>query len=132
VKDIEGAKAKGPYVRKRTQFDSFNYYDVTRDVFRTTRSVNPLEPSYKVRDDQGNAITIGEIKGSSPRKLPERKRVSEGCFLDSALNLRDIPGTAPGSKRLGAFHSVSRRHFTDPNDISDIHGSQSNTLKRGV
>jgi hypothetical protein len=45
VKDIEGARGKQTYVRK-TQYDSFNYADITKTKFTTTRSVNPLLPSY--------------------------------------------------------------------------------------
>jgi hypothetical protein len=52
VKDIDGAKAKQIYVRT-TQYDSFNYNDITKTRFSTSRSVNPLNPNYQIRDDQG-------------------------------------------------------------------------------
>ncbi len=41
VTDIDGAKSKGSYLRK-TKFDAFNYDDVTKCVFKTTRQTNPL------------------------------------------------------------------------------------------
>jgi hypothetical protein len=50
VKDIDGAKAKKVYVR-HTAYDSFNYADITKTKFESTRSVNPLLPTYSVRDD---------------------------------------------------------------------------------
>jgi hypothetical protein len=99
-------------VRPRTKFDAFNYDDVTRDFFKTTRSVNPLQPSYKVRNDAGQVIEIGAIEGNSPRKLPFRKNP-----LNSAYDVRDIVGATADSKRLGAFHSLTRKDFIDPNDI---------------
>jgi len=60
-----------------------------------------------------------------------RKPAASGYF-DGCLDVRDIPGTAAGTKRLGAFHSTSRRHFLNPNDTQDIEGAQVNTLKHGL
>lgn len=102
---------------------------MTRATFKTTRSVNPLAPTYVVRDDKNEQVTIGEIKGSSPAKLPQRQDKSYfGC-----MNLRDIPGTAAGSKRLGAFHSTQRRNFLNPNaKTEDIQGAQVSTVKIGI
>jgi hypothetical protein len=48
------------------------------------------------------------------------------------LTTHDIIGALPGSKRLGAFHSVQRKDFIDPNDIKDIEGAVPNTVQRGV
>jgi len=90
--------------------------------------VNPLQPEYVVRDDQNKAVTIGEVEGSAPTKIRERKR----GLLNGCLEVADIHGSAAGSRRLGAFHSTSRRHFLNPNDISDIGGAQPDTLKKGV
>jgi hypothetical protein len=103
VKDIDGARAKKVYVR-HTQYDSFNYADITKTKFTSSRSVNPLLPAYQVRDDKGSLVTIGEIPGSSPKKLPVRTR---GGFFDG-LEIKDIPGTAVGSRKLGNFHSKDR------------------------
>lgn len=127
VNDIEGAKAKDPYVRPRTKFDAFNYDDVTRDFFKTTRSVNPLQPSYKVRNEEGKVIEIGTIEGNSPRKLPVRNTPFNGAY-----DVKDIIGATADTKRLGAFHSKTRKDFIDPNDIGDIDGSKPDTLKKGV
>lgn len=46
--DVEGSSPKKPYVRA-TKFDYINYNDVTRDVFKTKRCVNPLDPVYEVK-----------------------------------------------------------------------------------
>lgn len=46
---------------RKTQYDSFNYADITKAKFTSTRSVNPLMPQYQIRDDTGNLMTIGEI-----------------------------------------------------------------------
>ena len=128
MNDIEGAKTKGTYLRT-TEYDSFNYADVSKVIFKTTRSVNPLHPEYLVRNEKDKVITIGNIAGSISTKLPERLRGP----LDACLNVSDIHGAAAGSKRLGTFHSTSRRNFLiNPNDISDIGGAQSDTLKKGV
>ncbi len=126
VSDIDGAKSKGSYLRK-TKFDAFNYDDVTKCMFKTTRQTNPLQPTYKTRDDNGKLIEIGEIAGNLPKKLPFRKIIHDGI-----LNTRDITGAAPGSKLLGAFHSVTRKDFIDPNDIRDIEGARPDTIQRGV
>lgn len=60
VRDIDGTHAKKVYVRT-TAYDSFNYSDITKNKFISCRSVNPLAPSYLVKDDKGEVITIGEI-----------------------------------------------------------------------
>ena len=112
VNDIHGAKSKGVYTRPRTKFDSFNYDDVTKDYFRTTRSVNPLNPTYKARNEDGKLIDIGEIDKNHPKKLPIRKVPFNGAY-----DVRDIVGTTPGSKLLGPFHSLTRKDFMDPNNI---------------
>jgi hypothetical protein len=36
------------------------------------------------------------------------------------LDVKDIPGTATGSKRNGNFHSIERRSFRETNNIIEI------------
>jgi hypothetical protein len=43
VNDIDGTKSKKIYVRG-TEYDSFNYSDITKAKFATTRTVDPLNP----------------------------------------------------------------------------------------
>ena len=64
-------------------------------------------------------MTIGAIPGSSPKKQPIR--TTGGYF--NGLEVRDIPGTAVGSKRLGNFHSRDRQQFRDTNNINDVYGA---------
>lgn len=75
-------------------------------------------------------MTIGEIRGSSPSKLPVRK---DQNYLGN-LNVKDIDGSAPGSKRRTTTHSSVQRSRAamNPNDISDIEGAKCNTLKKGL
>jgi len=65
-----------------------------------------------VRNDEGQVIEIGTIEGNSPRKLPLRKTPFNGAY-----DVKDIVGATADTKRLGAFHSVIRKDFIDPNDI---------------
>ena len=45
VKDIAGAKAKDPYVRRpETGYSSYNYDDVNKNQFKSARCINPLAP----------------------------------------------------------------------------------------
>ena len=71
VSDIKGTQPKKVYVRG-TQYDSFNYFDITKAKFTSSRSVNPLMPVYIVKDESNSITQIGEIPGSSPKKLPVR------------------------------------------------------------
>jgi hypothetical protein len=69
ISDIQGTHPKKVYVRG-TQYDSFNYFDITKTKFTSSRSVNPLMPCYTVKDEHNNFIEIGDIPGNSPKKLP--------------------------------------------------------------
>lgn len=90
--------------------------------------MNPLHPQYNIRDENGELTTIGAIPGSSPKRQAVR---TQGGFFNG-LEVRDIPGTAVGSKRLGNFHSRDRQHFRDTNNIGDVAGAQASTLKKGI
>ena len=118
IGDIYGAKPKKVYVRG-TEYDSFNYFDITKAKFTSSRSVNPLMPVYTVKDENNKLVSIGDIPGSSPKKLPER---TAGNFFQQ-LQVRDIPGTAPGSKRQGNFHSRDRKDFREINNIAEVPGA---------
>ena len=72
VGDIDGTKGKKTYVRQ-TSYDSFNYNDITKTRFLSNRSVNPLNPNYTVRNEQGELVNYGDIPGSSPKRMIERK-----------------------------------------------------------
>lgn len=51
-------------------YNVMNYRDVTHADFKSTRTVNPLQPEYKVRDEDGKVTDIGEVAGSKPNVLP--------------------------------------------------------------
>jgi hypothetical protein len=112
ISDIEGTKAAfGNSIkpRERTAYDNMNYRDVTHDVFKTSRHVNPLLPSYTVRDDKGGLAQIGPVEGSHSCVLPpERKDKNYQC---TTLKTNDILGCGVGTKGLGNFHSRVRREY---------------------
>mmetsp|Transcript_12681 Transcript_12681/g.12516 ORF Transcript_12681/g.12516 Transcript_12681/m.12516 type:complete len:121 (+) Transcript_12681:527-889(+) len=118
IEDIDGTKPKKVYVRE-SNYDSFNYFDITKTKFTSSRTINPLMPTYQVKDEQNNLIQIGEIPGSSPKKMPMR---TLGNYFQQ-LHVRDIPGTATGSRGLGPFHSRERKDFRQVNNISDVPGA---------
>ena len=57
--DIQGAQIRKAYSRSRADpngYDNIAYNDVTKKSWVSTRHTNPLDPTYRVRDDKG---TIG-------------------------------------------------------------------------
>lgn len=46
--DVPGSSVRVPKTRK-TKFDNIDYSDVTNDVFKTKRCVDPLDPVYEVK-----------------------------------------------------------------------------------
>ena len=46
--------------------------------------------------------------------------------------MRDIPGTAVGSTRVGAFQNRQRSQFRETNNIAEVPGAQPGTLKKGL
>lgn len=131
INDIEGTKPQIGNVkmqRNKTSYDNMNYRDVTHDYFKTTRSTNPLIPTYVHRDEDGNKIEIGPVQGCIPQVLPPpRKDLS---FVNTSLTTKDIMGCAVGTKGLGNFHSRERRAIKQINQTSDIFGAQPGSLKK--
>jgi len=75
IKDIEGTNARPRHFTRPggdATYQSMDYRDVTDVDFKTTRVVNPLEPSYLVRanDDKKEVCTIGPIDFNRPNVLP--------------------------------------------------------------
>lgn len=72
ISDIEGA-APVPKHKLRTHSEipaagrpnAMDYRDVTHVDFKTKRSVNPLQPTYLVKDEEGKAMEIGSVFGST-------------------------------------------------------------------
>jgi len=103
VADIDGAIGKPTYIRK-TDHDSFNYADITKVKFASTRVTDNMDPRYKTRDDKGNVIDYGWIKGSTPTMLPFRNNPPSYSYLKN----QDIGGTQVGSRTMGNFGNFTR------------------------
>lgn len=103
-----------------------DYRDVHATDWKTSRHIDPLKPSYTIRDEDNNLTTIGPIQGSLSQALPpERKEVNF-----TSLKTSDIIGCASGSMWLGNFHSRQRRSWLTSNVIKDIPGAQPSTVKK--
>lgn len=51
--------------KRGTNHDSFNYHDVTRDVWKSSRTTNPLDPSYSHKDNgEGYRASFGNVNDS--------------------------------------------------------------------
>jgi hypothetical protein len=100
--------------------------DINKDgIFQTTRVSNPLNPSYQVRDSDGNITTIGEVSGSKPKQYVRADSNAHSRHLDTS----DIEGAKAGS----IYNKYKdRKEFRAPNQIADIEGAQAGTLKKGV
>jgi hypothetical protein len=48
------------------------------------------------------------------------------------LEIKDIPGTAAGSRRKGNFHSIDRQQFRNTNNITEIEGGNPGSLKKSI
>ena len=68
INDIDGTRAK-PHTYSRAEnkaYHCMDYRDVTNVNFKSTRSTNPLEPTYIIRDETKNMeiCEIGRVAGS--------------------------------------------------------------------
>lgn len=73
---------------------------MTNVDFKTKRHTNPLNPTYKVRDEDNKVVHAGPILGNQPKVIPQRT-----CGpSDLSLATKDIAGAEVGSKTLGMFH----------------------------
>lgn len=91
--EIEGTKTK---VRKipKDGFDSLDIYDINHYLkFVTTRSTNPLEPTYITGTKEGETFEFGPIRGS------KNKRRHPQDINKPVMNLatRDIDGAWNGT-----------------------------------
>lgn len=97
----------------------------------TTRISNPLNPTYTARDENGNLVEIGEIKGSKPTELPKQKK-DPNLQPSASLLTQDIDGAQAGSKfKQGIFaDSFNRREYRETNKTEDIEGANAGSLKK--
>lgn len=70
VDDIQGSKPRSLTSQRNTRFSNIDYRDVTHCDFKSKRHCNPLNPTYKVRDENDKVSHIGMIEGNQPRKNP--------------------------------------------------------------
>lgn len=134
IKDIEGTGANfGHQVKERNMdkvknYNPMDYRDVTNVDFRTTRVVDPLNPTYLVKDDDNKCVKIGPVDGSIPVTLPPPRKDTN--FVNTSLTTTDIHGCKTSTKGLGSFHTRERREVKKTNITSDIFGAQPDTLKK--
>jgi len=74
--DIEGTKARPRHSPRKNSggFDNMDYSDITKAQFVTKRVADPLNPTYKARDENGQVIDIGAVDGSLPKVLPPERK----------------------------------------------------------
>jgi len=99
IEDIEGTKSKQLH-RKRSRspegYDHMDYTDITKDIFKSRRSIDPLNPEYQVRDSEDKLVKIGKVEGSSPQNMHKERKESKN--RDFAVKTGDIIGAQANSK----------------------------------
>eukprot|EP01012_Entosiphon_sulcatum_P041363 TRINITY_DN55208_c0_g1_i1.p1 TRINITY_DN55208_c0_g1~~TRINITY_DN55208_c0_g1_i1.p1 ORF type:complete len:384 (-),score=63.85 TRINITY_DN55208_c0_g1_i1:247-1398(-) len=122
--DIPGSTADSSVIAKKHKFGIKRPPEVPDVVqyFTTNRCVNPLAPEYFLGAPNGE--TCGAIEGNRPKSLP-KERPPELALL--SLRVDDIPGATSQSKIPKAHE---RRHFRNPNDISDIEAASPKAFHR--
>lgn len=121
-RDIQGNSPKKPYIRG-TKYNNIDYSDVTHDVFKTRRHVDPLDPVYEVKYKNGEHYVHGQIQGSKPA-------TNNPYVYPDPFNMKttDIQGTQVGSKN--AINKFSGQNFNL--QLGDIRGARSGSLKKGI
>ena len=122
---IEGSKTKETYVRKNlgsTKYHYIDYSDLTRDIFKTKRNTNPLDPIYGFKKND-EIFKYGPIEKSKPR-------TQYPYFYQPGLNLKldDIKGTNIGSKNKINKYNGNNYELT----THDIKGCLVGSLKKGI
>ena len=122
---IEGSKTKETYVRKdlgSIKYHYIDYSDLTRDIFKSKRNTNPLDPIYGFKKND-EIFKYGPIEKSKPQ-------TQYPFFYQPALNLKldDIKGTNIGSKnKINKFNGNNYELTTQ-----DIQGCNVGSLKKGI
>jgi hypothetical protein len=120
--EIEGTRPRKPKVRK-SNYDSFNYSDVTNFKFISKRNINPLDPEYTLDYGKGEKYLYGKIEGSKPVTF-------HPMIYPNPLNMKteDVPGAQIGTKnKFNKFTSMNHNLI-----LTDIKNAQSGSLKRGI
>jgi hypothetical protein len=89
-----------------------------------------MNPSYTIRDEDGNPFEIGKIEGNHPQTLPPKRERGE---VNLTLKTQDILGATADSKNRGVFAEAhKRRDVRVVNKTDDIDGAQAGSLKKGT
>lgn len=83
-------------------------------MFETTRTVNPLAPTYYWRDEQDKGLNkkYGQIRGTAPKQM-HPVQISPNRPQNTCLNIGDIDGTKTNS-------AYSRAHFIDVTYLDNV------------
>ena len=122
IKDIKDSWTKKPYIRK-SKYEYIDYTDVTNAEFKSSRNTNPLEPFYVMKFVDGTQNKFGPIEKTKPH-------TGYQYIFKVPFNLKidDIEGSNYGSKnKIKNFKSKNYCY-----DISDIKGTKSGTLLKGI
>jgi hypothetical protein len=120
--DVKDSWPKKPYIRT-SKYEYIDYTDVTNTDFKSNRIVNPLEPFYTMNFVDGTKNKFGPIEKSKPQT--GYKYIFRVPFN---LKVDDIEGSNIGSKNK--IKNFKSKNFCY--DISDIKGSKSGTLLKGI
>jgi len=123
IDDIDGTRARIRHQPRKNSagYTSYDYSDITKAHFHTKRIANPLNPTYTIRDEDGNPFEIGAILGNKPQVLPPKRERGE---VNLALKTQDIMGATSDSKGLGVFsENHKRRGVRNINQTDDIEGA---------
>ena len=125
---IQGSKSKPKYVRNTVgnmKYHYLDYSDLTRDIFKTSRHISPLDPVYnfKPQNNKEKPYSYGLIEKSKPQ-------TNYPFHYDPAFNLKtdDIDGCAAGTKnKVTKFNGTNYSYNT-----KDIRGASVGSLKKGI
>lgn len=80
-----------------------------------------MNPSYTIRDENGNVFEIGDVLGSKPQVLPPPKNETR---IVASLRTDDITGAKASTKGLGVFaENHERKEYRQINRTDDIEGA---------
>ena len=123
---IQGSKTKKTYVRQNLgnfKYNYIDYSDLTRDIFKSKRNTNPLDPVYNFKKKDCDMYQYGPIEKSKPK-------TNYPYFYQPALGMKvdDIYGTNIGSKNhINKFNGKNFEMTTN-----DIKGCNVGSLKKGI
>lgn len=119
---IDGSKPKKSYVRS-TPYNYIDYSDLTKDIFKTKRHTNPLDPVYEFKKPNGECIVHGMIEKSKPQTSYPYNYPDP--FI---LRVNDIIGAQTGTKnKINKFNGNNFEMTTN-----DIKGCCVGSLKKGI